>query len=90
MKLDPDSPAIIDSWGWVLYRQGKLDQALKELRRAYQDFPDPEIAAHIVEVLWKLGRMDEAREVLEEAERENPDDPLLLDIRERAFGPETD
>ena len=90
MKLDPDSPAIIDSWGWVLYRQGKHEQALKELRRAYQDFPDPEIAAHVVEVLWKLGRMDEAREVLEEAERENPDDPLLLDIRERAFGPETD
>ncbi|MDH4110889.1 MAG: tetratricopeptide repeat protein [Gammaproteobacteria bacterium] len=85
LKLDPDSPAIIDSWGWVLYRQGKLEQALKELRRAYQDFPDPEIAAHIVEVLWKLGRLDEALEVLEEAERENPEDPLLLDIRERAF-----
>jgi len=85
LKLDPDSPAIIDSWGWVLYRQGKHEQALKELKRAYQGFPDPEIAAHIVEVLWKLGRLDEAREVLEDAEKENPDDPLLQGIRERAF-----
>ncbi len=85
LQLEPDSPAIIDSWGWVLYRQGKYEQALAELERAYAGFPDPEVAAHIVEVLWKLERLDEAREVLDAAEAESPGHPLLERIRERAF-----
>ena len=85
LKLDPNSPAIIDSWGWVLYRLGKHEEALEQLRRAYRDYPDGEVAAHIVEVLWVLERNDEALELLERAELESPDHPLLKDIRERAF-----
>jgi len=85
LKLEPDSPAIIDSWGWVLYRQGKLLEALVQLEAAYEEFPDPEVAAHIVEVLWKLDRLDEARMRLEAAEAISPEHPLLMSIRERAF-----
>lgn len=85
LDLDPDSPAIIDSWGWVLYRMGRHEEALTQLRRAYREFPDGEVAAHIVEVLWKMGDTDAALELLETAERESPDHPLLLDIRKRAF-----
>lgn len=88
LELEPDSPAIIDSWGWVLYRQGEYEQALEELQRAYQGLKDPEVAAHIVEVLWKLDRRDEAREVLEEAEVLFPDNPLLEDVRVRVFSEE--
>lgn len=85
LKLEPDNPAIIDSMGWVLYRQGKPAEALGYLRQAYVGFPDPEVAAHIIEVLWKLERTDEARELLEEVEQEAPDHPLIKDIRQRAF-----
>lgn len=85
LKLEPNSPAIIDSWGWVLYRLGRHEEALEQLRRAYRDYPDGEVAAHIVEVLWVLERNDEARDMLERAELESPDHPLLKDIRERAF-----
>ena len=90
LRLDPDSPAIIDSWGWVLYRQGKLEEALVQLELAYEGFPDPEVAAHIVEVLWKLERNEEAKTFLEMAELESPDHPLLKSIRERAFPDEPD
>lgn len=85
LDIEPDSPAIIDSWGWVLYKMGRLDEALEHLERAYRSFPDAEVAAHIVEVLWKQGKTDEALELLENAERETPDSPLLEDIRQRAF-----
>ena len=85
LRLDPENPAIVDSWGWVLYRQGDNEEALVHLERAYREFPDPEVAAHIVEVLWKLGRSDEALERLEAAEEKDPDHPLLKNIRERAF-----
>jgi tetratricopeptide (TPR) repeat protein len=63
LKLAPDNPMIIDSMGWVLYRQGHPDQALPYLTRAYAVLPDQEVAAHYGEVLWKLGRQQEAREL---------------------------
>ncbi|MDX1481493.1 MAG: tetratricopeptide repeat protein [Woeseiaceae bacterium] len=85
IRLEPDNPAIIDSWGWVLYKLGRHEEALEELERAYRLFPDGEIAAHVVEVLWKLDRGEEALEFLQEAEAENPDHPLLNDVRKRAF-----
>lgn len=88
LKLDPGSPAIIDSLGWVLYRQGKLEEALVQLEKAYEGFPDAEVAAHIVEVLWKLEREEEALTMLEQAEAKSPEHPLLKDIRERAFAAE--
>jgi tetratricopeptide (TPR) repeat protein len=85
LELEPDSPAIIDSWGWVLYRQGEYEQALVELKRAYDSLKDPEVAAHIVEVLWKLERLDEAKTVLEDAEVLFPENELLENVRRRAF-----
>ncbi len=85
LKLDPDSPAIIDSYGWVLYRLGDNERALEELQRAYSMLKDPEVASHIVEVLGSLERLDAALQVLEEAELLNPDSVRLRDIRERVF-----
>ncbi|GIX35258.1 MAG: membrane protein [Lysobacteraceae bacterium] len=57
----PEQPAILDSLGWVLFRQGKAEEALPPLRRAFELQPDPEVAAHLGEVLWALGQKDEAR-----------------------------
>jgi tetratricopeptide (TPR) repeat protein len=88
LKRDPESPAIIDSLGWVLYKRGKHEEALHHLEVAYAQFPDPEVAAHLVEVLTALDRKDEALELLVAAETETPDSDLLKDVRERYF-PET-
>ncbi len=85
LEIEPESGAIIDSYGWVLYRQGKLDESLVQLRRAWEILKDPEVAAHIVEVLWKLGRTEEARHELEEAEKLFPENEMLQRVRERAF-----
>jgi tetratricopeptide (TPR) repeat protein len=85
IKIAPESPAIIDSYGWVLYKQGKYERALDQLESAYSLLRDPEVAAHIVETLLKLERNDEALKILEEAELESPDHSLLKSIREREF-----
>ena len=61
--LQPGEPAILDSMGWVLYRQGEYEEALEYLRQAYEKFPDPEVAAHLGEVLWAQGREVEARQI---------------------------
>jgi tetratricopeptide (TPR) repeat protein len=85
IKLDPDSPAIIDSLGWVLFKRGQLDAALVELQRAYAAFDNHEVAAHLVEVLVTLGRQDEALVLLAAAEEKQPDSKLLADVRARLF-----
>jgi tetratricopeptide (TPR) repeat protein len=85
LKFDPDSPAIIDSLGWVLHKRGQNEEALEYLEQAYAGFPDPEVAAHIVEVLVALDRRDEALERLVAAEERDPESELLQDVRDRIF-----
>ena len=67
LELAPGEPFITDSLGWVEYRLGNRDEALRLLRGAYQSRPDVEIAAHLGEVLWVSGQRDEARRVLRDA-----------------------
>lgn len=88
LAIDPGSPAIIDSLGWVLYKRGQPEEGLKELQRAYDRLDDPEVASHIVEVLAELDRHDEALQMLTSAEKNHPDNELLKNVRERYF-PET-
>lgn len=78
LSLAPEDPFIMDSMGWVLYRQGKLAEALQTLEQAYKIKADPEIAAHLGEVLWELDRKDEARRLLKAAAKANPDNEVLL------------
>ncbi|MBJ7517902.1 MAG: tetratricopeptide repeat protein, partial [Stenotrophomonas sp.] len=79
---EPDNPAIIDSHGWVLYRLGRNEEALVQLRRAYGLAKDAEIAVHLGEVLWVSGRQDEARRYFDEAARLDPDNRALQRVRE--------
>lgn len=73
LEQQPDNPAFLDSKGWVLYQQGQLEASLEWLRRAWQQFKDPEVAAHYGEVLWQLDQRDKARKVWQRGLEENPD-----------------
>jgi tetratricopeptide (TPR) repeat protein len=77
VSLAPRDPFIMDSMGWVLYRQGKLEEALSVLERAYRIRADPEIAAHLGEALWMLGRQDEARDLWQKAATQSPENETL-------------
>ncbi|MBI4293386.1 MAG: tetratricopeptide repeat protein [Betaproteobacteria bacterium] len=77
LKLAPDDAFIIDSMGWVYYRMGKPQEALKFLRRAFASRPDPEIAAHLSEVLWMAGERLEAEKLLQDAILKNPGNEIL-------------
>ncbi len=75
---EPDNAAIIDSYGWVLHRLGRNEDALVALRRAFAMFKDAEVASHIGQVLWALGRQDEARRYFDEARTLDPENRALL------------
>ena len=79
LALMPNDTFILDSLGWVLYRQGDLSGALATLERAYGMRDDPEIGAHLGEVLWALGRKDDAQKLLRAAQKKHPDNEPLAD-----------
>lgn len=83
LKLAPADVFILDSMGWVLYRQGEHEEALKYLQRAYAMRKDPEIAAHLGEVLWTSGRRDEARAIWAEASAADPANEALRKVMQR-------
>jgi tetratricopeptide (TPR) repeat protein len=83
IKLKPDSPAIMDSMGWVQYRMGNKQEALRYLWRALELLPDAEIAAHLGEVLWEQGEHQRAREVWRQALEKEPDSKYLLKMLQR-------
>src|SRR5690606_36312391 len=87
-QLNPDDAAILDSLGWVNYRLGNLDEAEAQLRKAYERFPDHEIAAHLGEVLWSSGKQRAARTVWTEALKQQPDSEVLQEAIKRLTGSE--
>ncbi len=83
IKIKPDEPAIIDSYGWAQYRLGNLDEAVKLLRKAYAKQPDSEIAAHLGEVLWVSGDREGARQIWEQGRKEDAEDKVLIETMKR-------
>ena len=82
-ELKPADPFITDSLGWVAFRQGRLDDAVKFLREAYTARPDTEIGAHLGEVLWTQGHKDEALRVWRESQARDRDNDTLKETLQR-------
>jgi tetratricopeptide (TPR) repeat protein len=78
LQSAPDNPAVLDSLGWVLFRQGQPDKALPLLERAFRLFHDGDIGAHWGEVLWAAGNHHEARGVWARALAADPENALTL------------
>jgi tetratricopeptide (TPR) repeat protein len=83
LELLPGDPFITDSLGWVEFRLGNREEALRLLRSAYATRPDVEIAAHLGEVLWALGQRDEARTVWREAKARDAANDVLRETLAR-------
>ena len=77
LSLAPNDPFILDSMGWLCYREKKLDAALGYLNQAASLRPDPEIAAHQVEVLRAMGLEAEASQLWHAAIQRFPESAEL-------------
>jgi len=76
-QLQPNEPSIIDSMGWVAYRLGRLEEAVRFLARAWELDRNPEIAAHLGEVLWFSDRRGEAMAIWRQGAEVDADNPVL-------------
>ncbi|NVK40893.1 MAG: tetratricopeptide repeat protein [Oceanospirillaceae bacterium] len=82
LALKPDDPAILDSMGWVLFKLERLDESIGYLQRAYESFPDPEVASHLIRAYWADGQRNRARELLEVHLGEDPQNEHLREAVE--------
>ncbi|NND60322.1 MAG: PEP-CTERM system TPR-repeat protein PrsT [Gammaproteobacteria bacterium] len=62
----PANGAIVDTYGWLLLQQGKVDEATDMIRDALSLSPDnPEIRYHLAVALHRSGAAREARDLLD-------------------------
>lgn len=83
LEIKPDEPAVLDSMGWVQYRLGNHQEALRYLRQAFEKLPDSEIAAHYGEVLWVTGDHEQASKVWQGVLNQNPESKHILEVMQR-------
>ncbi len=69
-QLAPDNPNASDTLGWALLQNGKLDEALLNLREARLRAPNSaDIRYHLAAALEKANKKEEARKEIAEALR---------------------
>lgn len=83
LSMNPNSPAILDSMGWVEFRLGNLPAARRFLEQAAELSADPEIASHLGEVLWMMGETDRAKAVFNAGNKEEPDNRFIPAVKQR-------
>ncbi|HEV3005756.1 MAG TPA: tetratricopeptide repeat protein, partial [Pirellulales bacterium] len=68
VEAEPDNAAYRDTLGWALYKLGRFDEAVAELRKATEvEKPDGEILEHLGDALLSAGKAAEARQVWQQA-----------------------
>jgi putative PEP-CTERM system TPR-repeat lipoprotein len=66
LKLQPNNPNILDTYGWLLTQSGQPAKGIDHLRRAVSQAPDvAEIRWHLAATLAKSGDTTHARQELE-------------------------
>ena len=77
LSLSPNDPFILDSMGWLCYREKNYGVALDYLNRAASLRADPEIVLHQVIVLKAMGRTEDAGRVWRAGMQQFPDNEAL-------------
>jgi len=83
LELSPGNALIMDSMGWLRFKQGQMEASLVLLKAAYTKQAENEIAIHLAEVLLVLGRDKEAAELINKAVEKTPKDEYLLKFKQR-------
>jgi len=62
VKLDAANPANMDTYGWVLYKLGKYEEAAQWVEKAIASSPAPDadLLEHIGDIYFKLGNTEKA------------------------------
>ncbi len=83
LALRPNDAHILDSMGWVAYRQNDFELAIEFLEKAYAASEEVEIATHLGEVLWESGQQERAKNIWTSWALKEADNKLLSSTMQR-------
>jgi Tfp pilus assembly protein PilF len=65
LAQEPNSSTYLDTYGWILYKQGRIEDAIASIEKAMKNGgnDNPEIVEHLCEILTVAERTDEAYHV---------------------------
>ena len=82
LKLDPESPAVQDTLGWILVEQGQAKRGLELLGKALAQIPkNPSIRYHYAVALARTGDQAGARKRFELLIKDFPGSPEALSAK---------
>ena len=69
LSIEPNVYTFLDTYGWVLYKSGRIDEAIMMIEKAIEQGGgnNPEIIDHYCELLSVAGRLEEAYVVCKQA-----------------------
>jgi tetratricopeptide (TPR) repeat protein len=79
LELDPDNASFQDTYGWILYRLGKYEEAKTWVGKALGEKggASAEVMEHYGDILFRLGETGKAVEYWEKAKAKGPGSELL-------------
>jgi Tfp pilus assembly protein PilF len=78
LEAEPNNAAYLDSYGWVLFRRGQLQEAEIQISKALEVMgSDPIIHEHLGDIYNALGETKKARREWEEALKLDPENENL-------------
>ncbi len=69
IKIEPINAIYLDTYGWILFKMGKINEAKVYLEKAMNNagVNDPEITEHFGDILYKMKEYNRAAETWEDA-----------------------
>lgn len=79
INAEPNNASFIDTYGWILYRKGNLEEARKFLEKALElmDNDNYELYEHLALLYFKMGKGKEAIENMKKALDSDPSNEKL-------------
>jgi tetratricopeptide (TPR) repeat protein len=78
LEKEPENGAFLDSYGWVLFRMGKMKEAEKYIKKASEkNEKDAVIFEHLGDIYWAQGKKEAAREQYRRASELDPKNGAL-------------
>lgn len=82
-RLAPLDPYVLDSMGWLCYREGKMEEAAEFILLSLKRQFDVEVAEHLIEVLLRSQRTDDALSLWRDLRKRTNNAAEVLDFGKR-------
>jgi tetratricopeptide (TPR) repeat protein len=82
-RLAPLDPFVLDSMGWLCFKEGRYDQAAEFTLTSLKKLFDVEVAGHLIEILQASGRGSEAASLYRELCKRAGKDPRVQELGKR-------